>query len=47
MSKPVIHRVNGYTILFIKSKSKTAYVSAIIANGYSMKKKSTLESIIY
>jgi zinc protease len=34
MSKPVIHRINGYTILFIKSKSKTVYVSSIIANGY-------------
>ena len=22
MSKPVIHRINGYTILFMKSKSK-------------------------
>lgn len=39
MSKPVIHRVNGYTILFMKSKNKTAYVSAIIANGYCNEKK--------
>ena len=39
MSKPVIHRINGYTILFMKSKSKTAYVSAIIANGYCNEKK--------
>ena len=42
MSKPVIHRVNGYTILFIKSKSKTAYVSAIIANGYCNEEKSDI-----
>ena len=42
MSKPVIHRVNGYTILFIKSKSKTAYVSAIIANGYCNEENSDL-----
>lgn len=42
MSKPVIHRVNGYTILFIKSKSKTAYVSSIIANGYCNETESDL-----
>ena len=42
MSKPVIHRVNGYTILFMKSKSKTAYVSAIIANGYCNEEKSDI-----
>jgi predicted Zn-dependent peptidase len=42
MSKPIIHRVNGYTILFIKSKSKTAYVSAIIANGYCNEKESDI-----
>ena len=42
MSKPIIHRVNGYTILFIKSKSKTAYVSAIIANGYCNEEKSDI-----
>ena len=42
MSKLVIHRVNGYTILFIKSKSKTAYVSAIIANGYCNEKKTDI-----
>lgn len=42
MSKPVIHKVNGYTILFMKSKSKTAYVSAIIANGYCNEEKSDI-----
>lgn len=42
MSKPVIHRVNGYTILFMKSKSKTAYVSAIIANGYCNEEESDI-----
>ena len=42
MSKPVIHRINGYTILFMKSKSKTAYVSAIIANGYCNEEKSDI-----
>jgi len=42
MSKPVIYRVNGYTILFMKSKSKTAYVSAIIANGYCNEEKSDI-----
>jgi len=42
MSKPVIHKVNGYTILFIKSKSKTAYVSAIIANGYCNEEKTDI-----
>jgi predicted Zn-dependent peptidase len=42
MSKPVIHRVNGYTILFITSKNKTAYVSAIIANGYCNEEKSDI-----
>lgn len=42
MSKPVIHRVNGYTILFIKSKSKTTYVSSIIANGYCNETESDL-----
>ena len=42
MSKPVIHRVNGYTILFINSKSKTAYVSSIIANGYCNETESDL-----
>ena len=42
MSKPIIHRVNGYTILLIKSKSKTAYVSAIIANGYCNEKESDI-----
>ena len=42
MSKPVVHRINGYTILFMKSKSKTAYVSAIIANGYCNEKKTDI-----
>ena len=42
MSKPVIHRINGYTILFMKSKSKTAYISAIIANGYCNEEKSDI-----
>ena len=42
MSKPIIHRIGGYTILFIKSKSKTAYVSSIIANGYCNETESDL-----
>ena len=42
MSKPIIHRIGGYTILFMKSKSKTAYVSSIIANGYCNETESDL-----
>lgn len=42
MSKPIIHQINGYTILFIKSKSKTVYVSSIIANGYCNETESDL-----
>ena len=42
MSKIVTHQINGYTILFIKSKTKTAYVSAIVANGYCNEKESDI-----
>jgi len=42
MNKPIIHKVGGYSILFMKSKSKTVYVSSIVANGYCNEKQSEI-----